>query len=26
VFLASPEELNQYYDVIEDFTARFIKH
>lgn len=26
VFLASPEELNQYYDVIEDFTARFLKH
>ena len=26
VFLASPEELNQYYDVIEGFTARFLKH
>jgi aspartate/methionine/tyrosine aminotransferase len=26
VFLASPEELNQYYDIIEDFTARFLKH
>ena len=26
VFLASPEELNQYYDVIEDFTGRFLNH
>jgi len=26
VFLASPEELNLYYDQIEDFTRRFLKH
>lgn len=26
VFLASPEELSQYYDHIEDFTSRFLKH
>ncbi len=25
VFLASPEELGQYYDHIEDFTSRFLK-
>ena len=26
VFLASPEELSQYYDHIEDFTGRFLKY
>ena len=26
VCLASPEELSQYYDHIEDFTSRFLKH